>query len=84
MVTLANRSNHQRIGHYSTEHYKGHDTHISLKNVIIPEQKKDFYLEVNDHSFPFKFQLPKVLPNSFEHPNGRTRYLCAVFVDIPW
>ena len=75
---------HQRIGHYSTEHYRGHEKHIASKIFLIPEQKNDFFLEVKEHLFPFKFQLPRILPNSFEHPYGRTRYQCFATLDIPW
>ena len=51
---------------------------------LIPDQKDDFYLEAKEHLFPFKFQLPRILPNSFEHPYGRTRYQCLATLDIPW
>jgi hypothetical protein len=75
---------HQRIGHYSTEHYRGHEKHIASKIFLIPEQKNDYFLEVKEHLFSFKFQLPRILPNSFEHPYGRTRYQCFATLDIPW
>ncbi len=77
-------ASHQRIGQYSTEHYRANETHISSKIFLIPEQNNELYLEVKEHLFSFKFQLPRVLPNSFEHPFGRTRYQCLATLDIPW
>ena len=88
-ITTKNRTNHgsghsTRIGHHSTDHFKGHEKHFSFKIVLIHEQKSDMYLEVGEFTYPFKVNLPDALPTSFEHQNARTRYCIHASIDIPW
>ena len=42
------------------------------------------FLEVGEHTFPFEFDLPLNLPNSFQHHVGNICYYAKANVDIPW
>ena len=53
-------------------------------NMLQKQSNDDLYLEVGDHSFPFKAILPMKLPTSFEHDVGQIRYLIEGIIDIPW
>ena len=53
-------------------------------NMLQKLSNDDLYLEVGDHSFPFRVILPMNLPTSFEHHIGRIRYSIEGIIDIPW
>ena len=59
-----------------------------------PESDREVFLEIGEaKEFPFKFNLPKNLPTSFEHIEKKswmdkwwisTRYSIDATLDIPW
>lgn len=55
--------------------FKAVESYLDLENFLIPRQNHhDLYLESGHHSYEFSFDLPDLLPTSFEHPFGRICY----------
>jgi len=60
------------------------ENHIKMQtNLLTKPINQDFVLDKGAHSYNFQFLLPKTLPTSFEHPNGRIRYRIKVEIEFP-
>ena len=66
------------------------EKYFSTQIVVLQKsgESQDLYVEIGEAVYPFKFDLPKNLPTSFEHANGTacisTRYTVNGTLDIPW
>ena len=47
------------------------------------EEAAEYFLELGEYSFPFKFSLPLNIPSSFEYENARVRYSLNATIDMP-
>lgn len=69
----------------TTVTYTDSENYIDYLIQMLPKQNgSDLYLEIGKYCFPFEIKLPATLPTSFEHLEGRIRYLLCCTIEIPW
>jgi len=62
------------------------ETYFDIMETILenPEDSTQVItLEPGDHRYPFRFQMPREIPESFQAPCGSVSYSCKTIVNLP-
>ena len=70
---------------YSTRHFEEREQYIKTSILLYRHEENEPYLDVGDHSYPFKFTLPtSELATSFNHELGKIYYSIIASLKINW
>jgi Arrestin (or S-antigen), N-terminal domain/Arrestin (or S-antigen), C-terminal domain len=66
-------------------HYEGENVYFNVKTYLFGVRGGDHsQIQAGTHRYNFEYQLPPLLPASFEASKGYIRYNIEACLDIPW